>query len=87
MVDKLTEGERLVALETKMDTVLKNQENQAGDFKTLNNSLNALLPTYATKADLEVLKKRSALQTWLVGTLSAGFGAILAILLQSYFNK
>lgn len=86
-MDKLTEGERLVALETKMDTVLKNQEVQSGDFKLLNNNLNLLLPTYATKVDLEVLKKKSALQIWLVGTLSAAFGAILTILIQSYLSK
>jgi hypothetical protein len=86
-MDKLTEGERLVALETKMDTVLANQSRQADDFKVLNNNLNLLLPTYATKADFEALKKRSAFQTWLVGTLSAGFGAVLAILIQSYLSK
>lgn len=76
-----------MALETKMDTVLDNQKTQTADFKTLNNNLNLLLPTYATKVDLEVLKKKSVLQTWLVGTLSAGFGAIMVILIQSYFNK
>lgn len=86
-MDKLTEGERLVALETKMNTVLDNQKTQADEFKTLNNTLSNLLPTYATKAELEILKKRNALQTWLVGTLSAGFGVIMTILIQSYFNK
>lgn len=39
------------------------------------------------KSDLVSAKKRSALQTWLTGTLSAIFGAILAILIQAYFTR
>lgn len=86
-MNNLTEGERLIALETKVDTMLKNQEKQSGDFGKLNDNLNALLPTYATKAELEALKKRNTLQTWLVGTLSAGFGVVMTILIQNYFSK
>lgn len=86
-MDKLTEGERLVALETKMDTVLKNQDTQSAEFGKLNDNLNRLLPTYATKVEFESFKRRHTLQTWLVGTLSAGFGVVLTVLIQSYFSK
>lgn len=86
-MDKLTEGERLIALETKMNTVLDNQKAQANDFKELSKTLGDLLPSYATRAELEMLKKRNTLQTWLVGTLSAGFGVVMTVLIQSYFSK
>lgn len=86
-MNNLTESERLIALETKMDTVLKNQDSQSSDFKELNSKLDLILPTYATKAEFEAFKKRHTLQTWLVGTLSAGFGVVLTILIQSYVSK
>lgn len=76
-----------MALETKMNLVLDNQKVQAGDFKELNGKLDLLLPTYATKTEFEAFKKRNSLQTWLVGTLSAVFGVVLTVLIQSYFSK
>lgn len=83
----LTDKERLVALETKMDALLESQKQQSQDFKELNAKLDLLLPTYATQTDLEGLRKAHTLQVWLVGTLSAAFGVIMTILIQNYFTK
>lgn len=91
------DGERLVALETKMDTVLTNQKTQTSEFKELNKNLGELLPTFATKKELEVevvgfeakleeVKKRHSLQVWLVGTLSMAFGILMTILISEYFK-
>lgn len=87
MTAKLTDGERLVKLETKMDVLLGNQKEQSEGFKEFTTKLDLLLPTYATKKELEELKKTHSLQVWLVGTLSAALGVIMTILIQSYFNK
>lgn len=38
------------------------------------------------KKDLLDSKRKSTLQTWLTGTLSAIFGAVMAILIQAYFK-
>lgn len=88
---RLTDGEQIVALQTKMDTVIENQKSQATDFKLLNANLNQLLPTFALKKEvekeLEKLKKQHSLQTWLVGTLSLALGAIITALAQGYLNK
>lgn len=42
-----------------------------------------------TAVRLEVVqaKKRTALQTWLTGTLSAVFGVVMTILVQGYLNR
>ena len=73
----LTDGERLVALETKMDIVIKSQE-------TMNQKLDDLLPTYATKADVEKLKQRNTITVWLVGSFSAVFGSLLTFLVNFF---
>lgn len=78
------DGERLVALETKMDTVLDNQRTQSSEFKELNNKLDNLLPTYATKDDIEKLKAKNTIQTWVTGSLSAILGSVLTFLVM-YF--
>lgn len=86
----LTDGERLIVLETKLDAVTKSQKEMSGDLKTFINKVDVLLPTYATKAEVETkidnIKKAHTLQVWLVGTLSAAFGVILTVLIQNYFN-
>lgn len=84
---KLTDGERLVALETKMDTVLDNQKTQTGKFDDLNNKLEALLPTYATREEVEKLKQRNTLQVWITGSLSAVFGSILTFLVMFFVTN
>lgn len=79
-----TDGERLVKLETKMDTVLNNQETQTSKFDELNKKLIELLPTYATKEDLEGLKRKSSLQVWITGSLSAILGSIMTFLVMFF---
>lgn len=78
------DGERLVALETKMDTVLENLKAQTDKFDTMNSKLEILLPTYATKEDVEKLKARNTVQTWVTGSLSAILGSVLTFLVM-YF--
>lgn len=65
-----TDLERIAVLETKIDAVLENQLRQS-------NKLDELLPTFATKIELEEVKKKHVYQVWLVGTLSALLGMIL----------
>ncbi len=90
-------GERLVAVETKMDSVLENQDKFAENLEKLAENLNKLLPTYATKKELaastsatevklEELKRRHALQQWLVGTLSLALGILLTNLIEFYIK-
>lgn len=78
--------ERLAVLETKMDIVIEQQ-------KGTNDKLDQLLPTFATKTELEQmkkdwadLKKKNNLQIWLTGSLAAIFGAVMSILVKSYFG-
>ncbi len=93
----MSDGERLVALEVLVKAVVDNQKDQTGEFKKLNERLGELLPTYATKKELEVevvgfeakleeVKKKHSLQVWLVGTLSLAFGSIMTILISAYFK-
>jgi len=81
------DGERLVALETKMDTVLENQKTQSSEFKDLNGKLDKLLPTYATKSDVEKLRTRNAVQVWVTGSLSAILGSVLTFLVIFFFTN
>lgn len=87
---KLTELERLVAVETKLDIVIEQQKKLVEKFDDL-------LLSYVPRTEyeetlkaldnkIELAKKRTALQTWLTGTLSAIFGAVLAILVKSFFG-
>lgn len=81
-----SQEERLAVLETKMDIVIKQQEDT-------NEKLGKLVTTLATKSELERLamelenaKKKHALQTWVTGTLSAVFGAVMTLLIKSYLE-
>jgi len=79
-MSKLTDGERLVALETKMDIVLDTQNK-------MNDKLDKLLPTYATKADLEKMKRRNTWIVWATGSLSAAFGVLLTFLITFFLQN
>ena len=97
-MNTLSEQERLVAVETKLDIVIEQQ-------KATNQTLSGLIPTLVTQTqladklaavqqrivelevDLSRAKQRSVFQTWLTGTLSAAFGAVMVILIQSYLSK
>lgn len=72
---KLTQQERLAVVESKLDTVIE-QLKQVG----------SKLDTFATKAEVSELKRKHSLQVWLVGSLSAGFGVMLTILIQGFFK-
>lgn len=96
-MDKLSEGERLVALETKMDMVLGYQEAQAKEAKQLNEKLGKLLPMYALKDEvkdgfellesrIERVKAKHVLHVWLVGGLSAVFSSIVTLLVTYFFT-
>lgn len=85
-------------LETKVDTVIESlkgvttrldmllptlvtQSQLAEKTAPLHNEITAL------KIELVNAKKRSTLQTWLTGTLSAAFGVFMTVLIQGYFSK
>ena len=81
-----SQEERLAVLETKMDIVIKQQEDT-------NEKLGQLVTTLATKAELDRLelklenaKRKHNLQTWVTGTLSAIFGVVMTLLVKSYFE-
>ena len=95
-----TESERLYVVETKIDTVLTAVEKTNTKIDELSTSLaryatrleleEAIIDRNTQiaelkKADAE-LAKRHALQVWVTGSLSAMFGAILAILIKIAFE-
>lgn len=84
---KLTDGERLVKLETQVEAVLSGIEDLKKENKDFRDKLEPLLPTYATQVDLQELKKKSSLQVWLTGTLSAAFGSILTFLIIYFISN
>ena len=95
---QLTDGERLVALETKMDTVLDNQKTSNDKFDSLILKLETLLPTYATieyveklkvenQKEVEKLKRKNTTVVWLAGTLSASFGVLLTFLITFFLQN
>lgn len=73
-----TEGERLVALETKMDIVIDQQ-------KATNDKLDTLLPTFVTQPDFEKALSDMRRRTWVQNTLSAILGVVLTLLLTFFF--
>lgn len=82
-----TDGERLVALETKVSLMA----DDVSYIKTIMEEVRLSLPTYATKTELKSeidnLRKAHTLQTWLVGCLGTTLGIILGVLIQYYFSK
>lgn len=94
----MTELERLVAVETKMDTVIEG-------VKDLQKKFDLVMPTVVShpqfseykqaqafdmaelKKDMLRTKLKNSITVWITGTLSAIFGVILTILVQSYLSK
>lgn len=88
-----TELERLVAVETKIDILISSNEKLIRTLEDMQKQQLSFVQEVQYKADLlaleakiEKTKQRSAIQTWLTGTLAAGFGAVMAILIQAYFK-
>lgn len=88
-----TEGERLVALETKVSAMA----DDVKDIKVIVEEVRKVLPVFVTEDKLattvkniddkiENLRKAHTLQTWLVGILGTGFGIVLGTLLQYYLT-
>lgn len=93
-----TELERLVALETKMDTIITTVDK-------INTKIDEALPNIVTHAQFadykeentraiaglekkfETVKLKNTITVWISGTLSAIFGAILAILIKAYLER
>jgi len=96
-----SELERLVVVETKLDALIKSNQEQSA-------KLDMLISNYVhrneyekdiemlrreienTKAkttqDIEKAKARNTVQVWLTSTLAILFGAIMTILVQKYFQ-
>lgn len=83
----LTNGERLVKLETQVGEILNGINDIKSENKEFRDKLEPLLPTYVTKAEIEVLRKKNTLQVWLTGSLSAGFGSILTFLIIYFVSN
>ena len=95
-----TESERLYVVETKIDTVLTAVEKTNTKIDELSDSLaryatrleleEAIIDRNTQIADLKKadaeLAKRHALQVWVTGSLSAVFGAVVAILIKMAFE-
>lgn len=96
-----TELERLVAVETNLDNLIKAVDRNTQDtkqaFEKINTKLEAMSQNYVNRADydkdkeelkseIEAAKRKSGLQVWLTGTLSAVFGVVMTILVQAFFN-
>lgn len=93
-----TELERLVAVETKMDTVIEG-------VKDLQHKFDQVMPTVVNqtqfsefkeataielaemKKEFEKVKLKNSITVAITGILSAVLGAIMAILIQSYFTR
>ena len=93
-----SELERLVALETKMDSIIDTVEkiNNKIDQALPNNVTHAQFSEYKeeqTRVNTELEKKfenvklKNTITVWISGTLSAIFGAILAILIKAYLER
>lgn len=93
-----TELERLVAVETKMDTALEG-------IKDLQHKFDSFMPTVITHTQFSEYKEAQAIElaelkkemlrtklkntitVWITGTLSAIFGVVMTILVSSYLSK
>ena len=80
-----------MAVETKLDAVIEQNRRIAEKMDAI---LSSYVPRTEYEKDLEALelkieaaKRKSAIQAWLTGSLSAVFGAVLAILVKAYFEK
>lgn len=93
----LTDGERLVRLETKVDAIIETQKTTSTELQKLTQLFNDLMPTYATKHELntysqnnekriENLKKANKLQVILTNILVSGLSVILTTLSIFWFD-
>lgn len=98
MGKEYSDQERLVVLETKVDTIIESQ-------KSISTKLDLLLPTLVTqpqfdketallkaeiaelKAELMKAKGHNTILNVLTGVFSAAFGVVMTILIQGYFTK
>lgn len=99
-MDRPTESERLYVVETKIDTVLTAVEKTNTKIDDLSTSLSryatrtelegAIMERNAHIEELKQadanLAKKHALQSWVTGSLSAIFGAVIAILVKIAFE-
>lgn len=94
----LTDGERLVSLEIKLDAVTENQAAMQADLKTLMKTVSELLPGYVTRTELGVyqennekrienLKKANKLQAILTNILVSGLSVVMTALIMFWFNN
>lgn len=85
-------------LETKVDSIIESQKSITTKLDMLIPTFvtqpqlaekTTALTTEIAGLKLELInaKKRSALQTWLTGTLSAAFGVFMTILIQGYLSS
>lgn len=99
-MNRPTESERLYVVETKIDTVLTAVEKTNTKIDELTTSLaryatrleleEAIIERNTQIAELKKadanLAKKHALQVWVTGSLSAIFGAVIAILIKIAFE-
>ena len=94
----LTDGERLVCVETKLDTVIDTQAKTTEKLDKFIYSINKLLPSYITRIEMsnhsaddnskfDNLRKANKLQIWLTGIMGTGFGAIMMYLITFYMEN
>ena len=95
MASTKTDGERLERVETNLETIAKLVGEQGGTLKEIRDAQILASATTASKEyvdtkistvelKVESSKRKTSVQTWVTGTLSAVFGAILSLLL-AYF--
>jgi len=93
-----TELERLVAVETKMDTVIEGVKDLQKKFDQMLPTVvnhtqfsefkeNTALEIAELKKEMEKTKLKNTITVWITGTLSAVFGVVMTILVQSYLSK
>lgn len=72
-------GERMAAVETKLDIVIDTQ-------KAMNEKLDKVLPTYVTKSDFDDAINGLNRRRWMQNTLSAILGVLLTLLTTYAFT-
>ena len=97
-----SELERLVVVETKLDALIKSNQEQSAKLDMLisnyvhRNEYEKDIEHLRTETEekigklqleIEKTKARNTVQIWLTSTFAALFGVIMTILLQNYFNK
>lgn len=89
-----TELERLVAVETKIDILIKSNEELIKEFRAMKEEQGGFVhftryekDMLALETKLEQSKRRSTVYTWITSTLAALLGVIMTILIQSYLGK